>query len=65
MKRSGFVITESLVLGILTLLATFYGGAITEAETEGKITDSISYSVEQNKTRICKEFYPEIIITDK
>jgi len=64
MKRSGIVITETLVLAILGLITAFYGGAVTEAETEGMITDSISYEVNASGGRICKEYYPKIIITD-
>ena len=63
--RNGVVITESLIIAILTLAVSFYTGAISEAETNGKVTDSINYTVDENKTTICKEFYPKIIITDK
>ena len=57
---------ESIVLGIATLIVSFYSGAISEAETSGKITQSISYNVDINKTEICKEFdtpkYLKIIV---
>jgi len=64
MKRSGIIITESIIIAIIGLLAAFYGGAVTEAETEGMITESISYEVNATGGRICKEYYPKIIITD-
>ena len=63
--RNGFIVTESLILGLVGLLITFYTGAISEAESNGKITNSISYSMDENKSTICKEFYPKIILTDE
>ncbi len=63
-RHNGFVVTESLLVALIGLLASFYGGAITEAETKGSVTNSISYDV-NTTNRVCKEFYPKIIITDK
>jgi len=53
-----------LALAIIGLLTAFYSGAVTEVETNGQITSSINYTVDTNKTTICKEYYPKIIITD-
>ena len=63
--REGIVITETIILALISLVAVFYGGAVTEAETKGMITESISYEVNASGARVCKEFYPKIIITDK
>lgn len=57
---------ESVIIAVVTAVLSFYSGAISEAETSGKITQSISYNVDINKTEICKEFetpkYPKIIL---
>lgn len=56
---------ESILVAVVTAVLSFYSGAITEAETNGEITKSISYNIDVNKTEICKEFdtpkYPKII----
>ena len=53
------------IVGAVTLIVSFYTGAITEAETGGQVTKSISYNIDANKSEICKEFetpkYPKII----
>ena len=58
--RNGVVDPLTIASVIVTIISIFYGGAITEAETNGKLTNSISYSVDENKTTICKEFYPKL-----
>ena len=58
MKRSGFVITESIILALIGLLTAFISGAVVETETDSGVTKSINYT-DENVTR-----YPTIIITD-
>ena len=52
-----------LVIAIATLVITYYTGAITEAETDGSVTNSINYQVADK--RECREYFPKIIITDQ
>jgi len=42
---------ESLIIAIITLVITFYTGAVVEVETDGEITKSINYTVDVNCTK--------------
>ena len=50
---------------VATIVSTFLGGAVVEAETTGAITRSINYEINATREPVCKEYFPLIIITDE
>ena len=44
-----------IIVAILTLAGTYFGGAISEKESNGEVTRMISYDTDTNTTLECKQ----------